>query len=366
MVRDRIVHQLARQVELAHRPARPTDDLGREHVVDAQLGHDPGHEGVDADAVGVGELREVPQPHEDRRLGVTAACLAVAFDGRREAEAEWVKDRVEDVRDPGRLDRGAIALERVEPLAEVGDQDHRAVQLRQQVEVLGVDAEEHVDAGGVGGADGRRVERVDADRKTALLEAGDHLPDAGEALHRRRAEVDDVGAAAAVVLGSGEDVREAHPPGIDDLGEDPRPVLAVPFTDGLVAEVSRQVLEILRAAHDGHSHPPFQSLKVAAAQPGDHHAATSTRVGQTAGDPLRAHEGGDGAVEHRQLVAALEVEAVERRPQRRLGEPPRHEQVVGHPVVPPSAQATSHSSSAVWRRANASPVSSERISAKVP
>jgi hypothetical protein len=136
LVLDRVVHEAARQVELAHGAARPADDLGRQHVVDAQLGGDAGHHGVDADAVGVGELGEVAEAHEHLGLGVPATRLVEAPERLGEAEAERVEDRIEHVRArrPPPRPRGCARASRA-PRRSRGS-PRPAVQLRQQVEVL--------------------------------------------------------------------------------------------------------------------------------------------------------------------------------------------------------------------------------------
>ena len=72
--------------------------------------------------------------------------------------------------------------------------------------------------------------------------------DARERLHGRAAEVDDVGAAGAEVLGPREDVGEGHLVRLDDLGEDLRVVLAVALEVALLPEEGGQVLEVLGAA----------------------------------------------------------------------------------------------------------------------
>lgn len=155
-----------------------------------------GHDGVDAGTVHVRQLGQIAHAHEDLRLGMAPPRLRVALHRGREAEAERVEDGIEHVRDAGRRDLGRVLLQRLETLAEIRDHDHLAAQVRDEVDVLPVDAQQEVDPGRVRRADGAWLEGVDADREVALLECSDRGLDAVMRLHRRTAEVDDVGPAA--------------------------------------------------------------------------------------------------------------------------------------------------------------------------
>ena len=100
-------------------------------------------------------------------------------------------------------------------------------------------------------------------------------PTPGKRLHGRAAEVDDVGAAGAEVLGLREDVGEGHAVRLDDLGEDLRFVLAVSLEVARLPEVGGQILEVLGPADHRHPDPGLDGGEVAPAEPGDHDLADS-------------------------------------------------------------------------------------------
>ena len=238
-------------------------------------------------------------------------------------------------------------------------------QLRHDLQVLPVDAEQEIDAGRVGFADGLQVKRVDAHREPALLQPRHHGADAGKRLHRRAAEIDHVGAAGAKVLGARKDVGEGHAVGLDDLGEYLGVVLAVSLEVVLLPEERGQVLEVLGAADHRDADSGLDEGEVAPAEARDHDLVEPTGVGESPCDPLRAHERGHRPAEDGDVVREVQLEPVERPPQALGGEPAGHEQRVGHSRRFLRYPA-SHSLSEVCRAANATPSSSARISAIVP
>ena len=110
---------------LAHRAARPVDDLGREDVADAELLAEADQQRGDARRVGLGELGEVADAHEHLGVRVAAAHLEVAAEARREARADRLDDRVDEVRLAEPLEVGDRLVEAVEVLGRVGDQHRR-------------------------------------------------------------------------------------------------------------------------------------------------------------------------------------------------------------------------------------------------
>ena len=65
-----VVHEPAGDVDLAHRAPCPRDHFGREHGADAGLLADGEQQRVDAGRVGAGELGDVADAHQLRRVRI--------------------------------------------------------------------------------------------------------------------------------------------------------------------------------------------------------------------------------------------------------------------------------------------------------
>ena len=167
----REVHELGGQDGLADRAPRPVDDLGGQHVADPELLAEADQQRVDAGRVGLGELGQVADAHEHLGVRVAAAHLEVAPEARGEAGADRLDDRVDEERLAELAQVGDGRVEAVEVVGRVRDQHRRRAQLRRHVPVLPVEAEHVVHARRVGHQDLVGVERVDAEREAAGLEA---------------------------------------------------------------------------------------------------------------------------------------------------------------------------------------------------
>ena len=201
-----------------------------------------------AGGVRLGELGQVADAHEHLGVGVAAARLEVAAEARGEARADRHDDRVDEERlaEPAQVRDGRV--EAVEVVGRVGDQHGRRAQPLREVAVVAVEAEDVVHARGVGHEDLVGVERVDAEREAAGLEVGDHLRPVVEPVAvEREAEVDDVGAGVAVVLGRLDDPLAVEVGDVVDLGEDPDVARAVARPRVGLAEERGQALEVGRA-----------------------------------------------------------------------------------------------------------------------
>ena len=113
--------------------------------------------------VGVGQLRDVADAHQDLDGRVARADLHVAVEGRREPEADRLDDRIDDVGPAERLEVGDAPVQGVELGRRVRDQDRRGPELTGHLQVLAVQAQHVVDAGPVGGEDLDGIEGVDAE-----------------------------------------------------------------------------------------------------------------------------------------------------------------------------------------------------------
>src|SRR5881409_1028692 len=78
-------------------------------------------QGVHARRVRGGELGDVADPHEERRVGVAPTRLGVPFERTHEPEPDRLDDGVDEVGDPPLLERGDAPLQRLESLTEIGD-----------------------------------------------------------------------------------------------------------------------------------------------------------------------------------------------------------------------------------------------------
>ena len=124
----REVHELRREDRLLDRAGRPVDHLGGEHVADAELLAEADQQRGDPRAVGLGQLGEVADPHEHLRLGMAPAHLEVAPEAGREAGADRLDDRVDEIGLAEPFEVGDGRLEAVEVLGRVRDQHGRGAQ----------------------------------------------------------------------------------------------------------------------------------------------------------------------------------------------------------------------------------------------
>ena len=130
---------MMRRASSASRTARAAmgADLDHQDVADRELGDHAHQRHGDAGRVGVGELGEVADAHQDLDLGQAPTQLVIADDRVREPEMDRVEDRVGEERPAGReqpLAHGDQAVEIAVPGRD--HHRHRAVSSRQIQRVL--------------------------------------------------------------------------------------------------------------------------------------------------------------------------------------------------------------------------------------
>jgi len=104
-------------------------------------------------------------------------------------------------------------------------------------------------------------------------------------------------------------------------------VPAVAAQHALPPEVLRQVEEVLGTLDDGHAGRLLDQRQVAAAEARHHHRRAAAAVREPPRDPFGAHERGDRARQHLDLVPEVERRVLERRLQRIGRQPAGDEQV---------------------------------------
>ena len=67
--------------EFAHHAAAMTADFGRQHCANPQFRGNAKQQRVEAEGVGVGELRQITDAHQHWRAGVALADVAIAHQG---------------------------------------------------------------------------------------------------------------------------------------------------------------------------------------------------------------------------------------------------------------------------------------------
>ena len=327
------VHQPAGHVDLAHRAARPCDDLGGEHVANPELLAEPDQQRVDPRGIGVGQLGEVADPHQHLGRGVALANAHVPVERGREAGGDRLEDRIHDVGTADAVEVGDVPIERLQALPEVRDHDHGAVQVLGQLQVDAVHAQHVVDPGPVAGEDLILVEGVDADREPARLQPLDHLGRVGELLVERAAEVDDVGAARLEVFRLPEDLLPREVRDVVDLGEDADVVATVLLTERGAPEVLGQLPEVRRTLLGPHPEPILDHAQVPFAQAGNEDLLHSVPGRQVLGDPRGGHEGRHGDGKLGDFVGERGRHGLQGGPESGRGEPAGHENGLGHSVV---------------------------------
>ncbi len=240
---------------------------------------------------------------------------------------------IQDVGPAERLEPVDGPVQGAELLRGVRDQHRRRPELPRHVEVLAVEAQHVVHPGPVGGEDLDGIERVDAEAEPSRPEEAHDLAHVAELPVERAPEVDDVGAARAVVLREAHDLLAREIRHVVDLGEDPDVVRAVLLPERLLAEVLREVAEIGGPLLRLHRPVVLDLPHVPLAQPRDDDAVGAGDVGQVLRDPRGGHERGHRDAQDRHLVREVRRHALERRAERGLRELPRDEQGLAHAGV---------------------------------
>ena len=202
----RVVHQPAGDVDFAHRAARPRNDLGGQHGADAQLLADRDQHRVDAGRVGGRQLGQVADAHQHLGVRIAPPRLGVALERRHEAHGRSARgsDR-SDNGTPQRVQLLEAGLERVERPPRSGTTTTRAPRCRRDrcatsmFEPLTLSTSSAPASTAVRISSGSK--RVDADPHAGVHELADDVAEGGKREPRRAADVDDVGAGGAEVLG---------------------------------------------------------------------------------------------------------------------------------------------------------------------
>ena len=130
---DGVMHESARDVDLAHGAVRPVDHLRREHGANAELLADGDEDRVDAGGIGRRELGDVADPHHHLGVGPAPSRLGVALERGHEAEADGLDDRIDEKRNFQFRQQLERRHDRVERRAEVGERDDAHVAPRELV-----------------------------------------------------------------------------------------------------------------------------------------------------------------------------------------------------------------------------------------
>ena len=289
------MHQPAGSIYLAHRAPGPGDDLGGEDVLDPQLGHDAHQQGVYPGTVGIGQLGDVADAHQHLLLWKTAAGFKIARDRLGEAKHQGIDYRVDDVGHAPGFEAFDVAFQAGLPLAKVGhDYDLLAIHLPCDIQIRAVDAQEVVKANPIGPQYVLAVERIEANREPARLEFLQHLYDVWKVTLGQPSQIDDIGAALAIVLGLGQQ-RIDRPQGrIGDLGQDPCAIVVQGHRFPFVAEPARDVQQILGSQLDPDSRSGFQVRQIPLAPTGQQDQVDVVLNHQPGDDPLNREERGDG------------------------------------------------------------------------
>ena len=323
------MHQPAGDVHFAHRPPGPGDDLRGEHRPNTDFLADGHEQGVHPRRVGRGQFGDVADPHEQRGVGVTPARLGEALERRHEAVPDRLDDGVDQVGHAPALERADGRLERLDPLAEVGDRHDagpRAGEVSRHGEVRAVDAQHELGARPHGRSDLGGLEGVDAHPHPRGEQLAHDFGEGGERAPRGASDVDHVRAARVVILGLAAQ-RVAREPGrVVHLGHDLDVVRPVRPHGRRAPEVLGDLAQVLGALLDPHTDLLCDHRGIALAQSRDQNEIGAGGHIQEPRDPGSGHQGGHGDLHDRHVAAEGRRHLGERAAERRLGELSRDEQ----------------------------------------
>ena len=328
-------HHTSRAIDFAHHAHAVPADLGGQHTGDAQLRDHAHQQGVQAQRVGVGELRQITYAHQNVDVGVTFAQLCVTQQRSREAVMEGIEHRIGEER----LAAGGAAVDSAMEIVHVagmlGDQDRHAVRARHQIERAPGQAEHVVGAGRDTAFEFATVQRIDAYLVTQAMQRRDAVLEMRKGRGGQAADVDDVGAIGVIARGHRQDIVDRAVGRLHYLGKQ-RDVGAVDDARfGLRAEMCRQVLQFFRPARKGHTEMRRQLVEIAATAARQDDLVEALQRVQAALQHGSGQQGSDIDARHADFVA--EVARLQRSQHARqalLGEMPGNEQqMLAHGAV---------------------------------
>src|SRR5205085_3709886 len=109
---------------------------------------------------------------------------------------------------------------------------------------------------------------IDADEEAGLVQGGDRILEMGEGRAGQAAEIDDIRTLIGELAGTRQNALDREMRGLDDLGEDADVVAAEIDAEALLAEMRRQIVEILGPALDRHTKLVRERGKIAGTMTG--------------------------------------------------------------------------------------------------
>ena len=150
------------------------------------------------------------------------------------------------------------------------------------------------------------IGRIDADRKSRAGELSYRVLEMRKRRVGKTAEVDHIRARLAHRSGTGEDRIDLEFRCIDDFGEYANVVPRQIRLAAALAEIGRQILQLVGAAVERHAELRRKAIEIGAAASGHEHTRCIQWTWQTARDDLLGHQRGD-------LNADIEYRPLERR-----------------------------------------------------
>ncbi len=191
--RDGVMRQPSGQVDLADRRAGPVDHRGGQHAPNTQLLAEADEQRVHSGRVHVGELGQVADAHEDRRVGISPSDFQVAAQRSGESKSDRLENGVDAIGDSPSVEVFNRPVQAVERAGRIRDRHDLGAPVRGPLAIGGVDAQHQFRAGTDGSGHLVRVEAVDRHPQSFGPERGNRLPDPGPARTRVAAQVDQVG-----------------------------------------------------------------------------------------------------------------------------------------------------------------------------
>ena len=165
---------------------------------------------------------------------------------------DGIEDRIEDAGDSASLRDFRAAQERVEIAVRGRDQHRNGAAFPRDVERILLQAQQEIGAGPRAAPEFVHFGGVDADPQTDALDGADAVFEMRKPLVRQTAEIDDVGAGSRHPERARNDRIDRQCRSVDDLGEDAHVVSRKIDFSRALAEESRQILQFVGPALEGH------------------------------------------------------------------------------------------------------------------
>ena len=220
---------------------------------------------------GVGQLGQVAGAHQQFGMRQRAAQFGVARQRGHEPEMDRVEDRIEQRCDAALVCGLGGTQQRRQVTMGCRNEHRRHRSASRDIERVLGQAQQKIRARANRASQFAHIGRIDADRKSRAGELSYRVLEMRKRRVGKAAEVDHIRARLAHRSGTGEDRIDLEFRCIDDFGEYANVVPRQIRLAAALAEISRQILQLVGAAVERHAELRRKAIEIGAAASGHEH-----------------------------------------------------------------------------------------------